>query len=235
MTRRIIMFIEKDGTQYATTEFNGDKAEFELRCQHFHCQDSCDKDWAEIEPIFFACKTLGDFICANEQAQSFYHSFLPNQETILVRQLEDGEDVTADEILVIYEEPLYGKVAGKLVCGSDEEGNPRQAYTVYLDKNTYGELKSMESLPEEAFTFEGACQHDEVYVSYSAYFNDGYSMNIYGGAWMQGEADYFPKFYASLNQDDACITLVVPESTILDGWEIREDGMIFAVNFEEVA
>lgn len=84
MTRRTIAFINPDFTMFITPEFNGDRSEF-IR---FGSQDSCDKDWADIEKEFQDCKTLEDFKAASDRAQRYYHSCLGDSDPLPVEQAD---------------------------------------------------------------------------------------------------------------------------------------------------
>lgn len=76
MTRRQILFIDTDGRQYLSTEYNGDKTELRM----IGSADSCDKDWADIEAEFERCDTLADFLATDKRAQGYYHSRLGDGE-----------------------------------------------------------------------------------------------------------------------------------------------------------
>ncbi|GHT87220.1 hypothetical protein FACS1894137_14110 [Spirochaetia bacterium] len=78
MTRRTIIFLDEFGNVYITPEFNGDKTEFEK----FGSSDSCDKDWAEIEAVFWGVNTLEQFRAASEKAQGFYHSNFSDKQIL---------------------------------------------------------------------------------------------------------------------------------------------------------
>ena len=77
MTRRRIVFADKDGKQYITPEFNGDKTEF----SEFQGigGDGCDADWEQILAEFNGAETLEDFKAAAKKAQSHYHSSFSNR------------------------------------------------------------------------------------------------------------------------------------------------------------
>jgi len=78
MTRRHVVFYDPDKNKlHMTPEFNGDKSEFALIGAG---TDSCDKDWDEIIQCFQNVKTLSQFKEANRMAQSFYRSFLGDEE-----------------------------------------------------------------------------------------------------------------------------------------------------------
>ena len=99
MTRRKIIFMEPLTKRILTTsEFNGDRDEFQL----MRSSDRCDMSWHEMLGLFRAVKTKDDFIASVIIAQRCYHSFLdaehpapeqPVQEVGLLNTL------TADEII----------------------------------------------------------------------------------------------------------------------------------------
>jgi hypothetical protein len=99
MTRRRIAFIDPQTQQiYCTPEFNGDKSEFEK----IESSDRCDKDWPDIFNLFRQVKTLDEFITANKNAQSFYHSFLDNaypKPVETVQEVSFLNSIKADEII----------------------------------------------------------------------------------------------------------------------------------------
>lgn len=96
MTRRKIYFYDKKQNKlYATPEFNGDKEEFVEFRKH---EDSCDKNFNEILQEFKGVKTLEEFNKATDKAQSYYHSFLGNNNL----PIEEKEDIEyKDEIYMI--------------------------------------------------------------------------------------------------------------------------------------
>lgn len=84
MTRRRILFINTDGKQYLTAEYNGDKSELES----FHSTDSCEKKWEDIEAEFRLCNTLDEFNETDKRSQAYYHSSLGANEYVPADELE---------------------------------------------------------------------------------------------------------------------------------------------------
>ena len=101
MTRRFVVFVRQDGRRYITPEFNGDQSEFELRGA---CTDSCDRNWTDLlHECFGKVHSYSDFVKANVEARSHYHSFL-GHDIFVVRNLPRNRELPkADEIIFIHE------------------------------------------------------------------------------------------------------------------------------------
>jgi len=92
-----------DGSFYATPEFNGDKAEFEMfRGKDDGAGDGCNKDFADILKDHFAgVMTVEEFSAANEYAQREYRSFTGETEILPVEEINDVSSISADEVYIL--------------------------------------------------------------------------------------------------------------------------------------
>ena len=107
MTRRIVMFVKKNGMRYITPEFNGDMEEFSTMHKLFGGGDSCDKTWVEmVRDIWSKATSYTEFVKANVYAQACYHSSLGGGEIEVVRNLPRNRKLPEDldYILVLYEQ-----------------------------------------------------------------------------------------------------------------------------------
>lgn len=110
MTRRLIVFVTKEGNAFASPEFNGDKYEFEL----FGMKDKCFKDWEDIIKMFSDVKTVVDFNEACIKAAKCYQSHLStakaSEDPIFHKYNPEEEAGSVDYVIYLYEKDDNGKV-----------------------------------------------------------------------------------------------------------------------------
>ena len=136
MTRRIVMFVKKNGMRYITPEFNGDREEFSIMHKLFGGGDNCDKTWAEmVRDIWSKATSYTEFVKANVYAQACYHSALGGGVEV-VKNLPRNRKLpeNLDYILVLYEqesgqEPLVKYID---VGENDEKSAPLMSIAQYL-------------------------------------------------------------------------------------------------------
>lgn len=104
MTRRRVLFVDHDGKQLVITdEYNGDKSEFLA----MGSQDSCDKDWDEMEREFLNCYTLSQFEEADRRCQGYYHSCICQMEYQPLTFLDKSSDTPDGNVLILWCGSMY--------------------------------------------------------------------------------------------------------------------------------
>lgn len=163
MTRRRILFIDTNGKQYLTEEYNGDKSEL----ASFHSADSCDKDWEDIEMEFRLCKTLDEFQTTDKRAQSYYHSNLGPNEYIPASELEIINHSYAGNIITIMAEHPTHIVFGDYVFTPEKNAfNNKTSW--WISKKGY----TMSLYCFSAYTENEAVYHLKAKDSYIKMFED---------------------------------------------------------------
>ena len=107
MTKRLVVFVDKNGYRYVSPEYNGDKTE-----RDFWGIGGFSKTWAEIKEIYGKVKTYPDFIKAIVEVASAYSGdpdSVAYRFTTACKLRKNQEMFEADEIFYIYEKNKKNK------------------------------------------------------------------------------------------------------------------------------
>ncbi len=108
MTKRLVVFVDKNGVRHVSPEYNGDKEERE-----FFGIGKCEKTWDEIKEIYNEVKTYNDFVKTIVKVASFYSAdpeCAEYRNTTACKLRKNQEMFVTDEIFYIYEKDDVGKV-----------------------------------------------------------------------------------------------------------------------------
>lgn len=137
MTRRRFLFVDHENHKLAlTTEYNGDRSQFLA----IGSQDSCDKDWSDMEREFLNCWSISQFEEEDRRCQGYYHSFLGQTEYEPLTILEDGAEAPSCEVSVLWCGSLYPAdsqtlhdIIHRIQGEQEEESGENPAYLQLLD------------------------------------------------------------------------------------------------------